>query len=229
LTSLVAWGLHSLTRNVMLKPMVCLIVTALGVATQIAESVAANAEWDRSVLPRPSQPFQGTAERTFKGSEAAFIQPVNAPQDAPNVLLALIDDAGFGNPSTVGGPVATPTHSGDSHQASGDPDKDTCELYNLDEDFSQAENLADKYPDKVRELTELFWAEAEKYQVLPLFAELAFLWGSPKDSTGQPKFIYYNGTENISSGMIPRFTIVRTASAQTWIIRAEQVSGCGPE
>jgi len=102
-------------------------------------------------------------------------------------------------------------------------------LYNLDEDFSQAENLADKYPDKVRELTELFWAEAEKYQVLPLFAELAFLWGSPKDSTGQPKFIYYNGTENISSGMILRFTIVRTASAQTWIIRAEQVSGCGPE
>jgi len=109
LTSLVAWGLHSLTRNVMLKPMVCLIVTALGVATQIAESVAANAEWDRNVLPRPSQPFQGIAKRTLEGSEAAFTQPVKAPPDAPNILLVLIDDAGFGNPSTFGGPVATPT------------------------------------------------------------------------------------------------------------------------
>ncbi len=76
-------------------------------------------------------------------------------------------------------------------------------MYNLDEDFLQAENLADKYPDKVREVTELFWAEAEKYRVLPLFAEVAFLWGSPKDSTDQTKFVYYNGTENISSGMIP--------------------------
>jgi arylsulfatase len=84
-----------------------------------------------------------------------------------------------------------------------DPDKDKCELYNLDEDFSQADNVADKYPDKVRELTALFWAEAEKNQVLPLFAELAFLWGFPKDSTGQTKFTYYNGTENISPGMIP--------------------------
>ena len=89
--------------------MVCLIVTALGVATQIAESVAANAEWDRNVLPRPSQPFQGIAKRTLEGSEAAFTQPVKAPPDAPNILLVLIDDAGFGNPSTFGGPVATPT------------------------------------------------------------------------------------------------------------------------
>ena len=31
------------------------------------------------------------------------------PEGAPNVLLVLIDDAGFGNPSTFGGPVSTPT------------------------------------------------------------------------------------------------------------------------
>src|SRR5947207_7565545 len=45
------------------------------------------------------------------------------------------------------------------------PDQDKCELYNLDEDFSQAEDVAEKNPDKVRELTALFWAEAEKNQV----------------------------------------------------------------
>src|SRR5205823_2953133 len=84
-----------------------------------------------------------------------------------------------------------------------DPDKDKCELYNLDEDFSQANDVADKYPDKVRDLTALFWAEAEKYQVLPLLGEMAAVWGFPKGLPEQTKFTYYNGTENISSGMIP--------------------------
>lgn len=32
------------------------------------------------------------------------------PAGAPNVLLVLIDDAGFGNPSTFGGPIATPNY-----------------------------------------------------------------------------------------------------------------------
>src|SRR6476660_10617083 len=89
--------------------MVCLVVTAFAFATQIASSLAADTEWDRTVLPRPAQPFQGIAKRTLEGSEAAFVPPVKAPPDAPNILLVLIDDAGFGNPSTFGGPVATPT------------------------------------------------------------------------------------------------------------------------
>ena len=67
------------------------------------------------------------------------------------------------------------------------PDKDKCELYNLDEDFSQADNVADKYPDKVRELTALFWSEAEKYQVLPLLGEMATVWGFPKGLPDQTK------------------------------------------
>ena len=64
-------------------------------------------EWDRTVLPRPPQPFEGVTKRTLEGSVAAFTQPVKAPPNAPNILLVLIDDAGFGNPSTFGGPVAT--------------------------------------------------------------------------------------------------------------------------
>src|SRR5437879_6741651 len=82
---------------------------AIAVALQITGSIAGDAEWDRTVLPRPAQPFQGATKRTLEGSRAAFTQPVKAPPDAPNILLVLIDDAGFGNPSTFGGPVATPT------------------------------------------------------------------------------------------------------------------------
>src|SRR5947208_643571 len=93
----------------MAKSMTCLIAIAFAVAPQITRTSAANAEWDRSVLPRPPELFQGVTKRTLEGSVAAFPQPVNAPPDAPNILLVLIDDAGFGNPSTFGGPIATPT------------------------------------------------------------------------------------------------------------------------
>jgi arylsulfatase A-like enzyme len=84
-----------------------------------------------------------------------------------------------------------------------DPNNDKCELYNLDEDYSQADDVAAQFPDKVRELTELFWAEAEKNQVLPLMGEIAFAWGFPRHKTNQTKFTYYNGTENIAPGMVP--------------------------
>jgi arylsulfatase len=76
------------------KPIVYLIITALAVATQMTGSAAADAEWDRTVLPRPAQPFEGIANRTLEGSKAAFTHPVKAPPDAPNILLVLIDDAG---------------------------------------------------------------------------------------------------------------------------------------
>src|SRR2546430_10444083 len=93
----------------MRKPKLCAIVAALAVATRIPLCLAADEEWDRTVLPRPPRPFEGISNRTLEGSVASFTEPVRAPPDAPNILLVLIDDAGFGNPSTFGGPVATPT------------------------------------------------------------------------------------------------------------------------
>ncbi|MBV8676078.1 MAG: arylsulfatase, partial [Planctomycetaceae bacterium] len=62
-------------------------------------------------LPHADPPFKGVAHRTLAGSKPDFPQPVKPPKDAPNVLLVLIDDAGFGNPSTFGGPCQTPTLS----------------------------------------------------------------------------------------------------------------------
>jgi arylsulfatase A-like enzyme len=46
--------------------------------------------------------------------------------------------------------------------------EDKWELYNTNDDFSQSQDLATKYPDKLQELQRLFLAEAEKYNVLPL-------------------------------------------------------------
>ena len=63
---------------------------------------------DRTVLPIRRAPFAGVAAKTLGGSvpDWDLIGHVKPPAGAPNVLLVLIDDAGFGNPGTFGGPIA---------------------------------------------------------------------------------------------------------------------------
>jgi hypothetical protein len=68
---------------------------------------------DRTRLPIRRPSFQGVVNRTLAGSEPDWAQigHIEPPEGAPNVLLVLIDDAGFGNPGTFGGPVDTPNHT----------------------------------------------------------------------------------------------------------------------
>ena len=65
---------------------------------------------DRSSLPIRRPSFSGVAGKTLAGSQPDWnlIGHPIPPEGAPNVLLVLIDDAGFGNPSTFGGPIQTP-------------------------------------------------------------------------------------------------------------------------
>ena len=49
-----------------------------------------------SVLPRPAEPFRGRIDLRAKDSKSDFPQPVQAPTGAPNILLVLLDDVGFG-------------------------------------------------------------------------------------------------------------------------------------
>lgn len=69
---------------------------------------SASEKWDRTILPLASPPFRGIAHPTLEGSREDWPKSVKAPSGAPNILLVLIDDAGFGNPSTFGGPIQTP-------------------------------------------------------------------------------------------------------------------------
>src|ERR1035438_5550703 len=63
----------------------------------------------QEVLPRPEPPFKGHIGRTVQESTKDFPQEVKAPKGAPNILLILTDDVGFGASSTFGGPIPTPT------------------------------------------------------------------------------------------------------------------------
>lgn len=74
---------------------------AIGLALQAARA--------QEVLPRPEQPFNGHIGRTAKDSTPDFPEEVEAPKGAPNILLIMTDDVGFGASTTFGGPVPTPT------------------------------------------------------------------------------------------------------------------------
>ena len=60
------------------------------------------------VLPLPQAPFKGKIGITYKESQPDFPQPIKAPAKAPNVLLVLLDDVGFGQTSAFGGLIETP-------------------------------------------------------------------------------------------------------------------------
>jgi arylsulfatase A-like enzyme len=63
-----------------------------------------------SVRPRPDFRFPGEVGRTYLDSDKAqFPQPVQPPEGAPNVVLILLDDAGFGQFGTFGGGIPSPT------------------------------------------------------------------------------------------------------------------------
>ncbi|MGI9471939.1 MAG: hypothetical protein ACR2NZ_10425, partial [Rubripirellula sp.] len=57
----------------------------------------------QSILPHPDQAFRGKIGLRPADSQKDFPQEVQAPEGAPNVLLILTDDVGFGASSTFGG------------------------------------------------------------------------------------------------------------------------------
>ena len=76
----------------------------------------------------------------------------------------------FGNRAIwAGGWKAVAAHQRDVHWVFPQPfEDDRWELYHLDDDFSELDDLADRHPEKVRELIERWWSEAGKHNVLPL-------------------------------------------------------------
>ena len=101
-----------------------------------------------------------------------------------------------------------------------DPDKQKWELYHVDEDFSQANDLAAKHPEKLRQLQDLWWVEAAKYNVLPLDWRAgvrmnAELMGRPSLIGGRKTMTYYPGTVGVPDAAAPPML------NKSWTITAE--------
>jgi arylsulfatase len=89
-----------------------------------------------------------------------------------------------------------------------DPMKAPWELYHVDQDFSQANNLAAQHPEKLKEMEELFWKEAATYNVLPLDWRAVErlngeLQGRPRLSGKSNKYTYYPGQVALPDGACP--------------------------
>jgi arylsulfatase len=79
-------------------------------------------------------------------------------------------------------------------------DEDRWELYHVDEDFSEAHDLANEYPEKLKELQAVWWAEAGRYDVLPLDARsIGRALGRPRLGPSRKRFVYYPGGSPIEA------------------------------
>ena len=84
-------------------------LTASFLFVGIAAAAVSAQDFNRSILPVPEQPFHGKIGLRPADSVKDFPKEVSPPEGAPNILLILTDDVGFGASSTFGGPIPTPT------------------------------------------------------------------------------------------------------------------------
>ena len=94
------------------------------------------------------------------------------------------------------------------HKPGEDFEKDQWELYNLNEDFAESVDLANKHPEKLKELQALWWEEAKKYGVLPLdgrnaLAAFRTYRGRPGALSQRKSFTYYPGQEHLTGVVAP--------------------------
>jgi len=79
------------------------------------------------------------------------------------------------------------------------------ELYNIDKDYSQSNDLAAKMPGKLKQMQAVFLTEAAKYQVLPLDNSGFGRWVTPRPSAtaGKTEFVYRGENAGIPTGNAP--------------------------
>lgn len=86
-------------------------------------------------------------------------------------------------------------------------DDDTWELYDIQHDFSQADDLAAQEPARLRQLQDMFMAEAAKYNVFPLddrFAERLDVTLRPSYFFGRDEVTFYPGMTRLPEGSGPK-------------------------
>ena len=88
-----------------LRSFACMMVALLAITTI---ALAAD-RLDRTVLPIPEPKLAPITQLDARNVKAPPRFEVKAPKDAPNVVIVLIDDIGFGHSSSFGGPIHMPT------------------------------------------------------------------------------------------------------------------------
>ncbi len=119
-------------------------------------------------IPEPTM-VNGVAQQPIEGTSMAYTferEHADAPSTRTTQYFEMLGNRGIYHD----GWMACCRHGRLPWQTSGSADfaDDTWELYNIDTDPSQSEDLAAQYPERLRELQDLFLVEAARYNVLPL-------------------------------------------------------------
>ncbi len=93
-----------------MKPILLKIFLPLGLLISAGCATVSESEaLDRAVLPIPEPKYPPITELDARNAKAPPAFAVKAPKGAPNVVVVLIDDIGFGAAATFGGAIRTPT------------------------------------------------------------------------------------------------------------------------
>ena len=157
---------------------------------------------------REPKEVNGHIQRPIEGTSLAYTfaaENANAPSTRTQQYFEM-----FGNRAMYSnGWIACCRHGRLPWETSGTFSfkEDKWELYHLANDFSQAVDLADAEPAKLRELQDLFMADAARYNVLPIddrFAERLDVTLRPSYFFGRKKITFYPGMTRLPEGSGPK-------------------------
>src|SRR5438876_9311544 len=111
--------------------------------------------------------LNGVAQKPIEGVSMVYsFNDAKAPDRRKSQIFELVSNRGMYQNGWMASSLAYLPWA--ATRTGYDPDKAKWELYKIDNDFSQADDLATQDPDKLKELVDLWWAEAARHDVLPL-------------------------------------------------------------
>ncbi|MEZ4625833.1 MAG: sulfatase-like hydrolase/transferase [Thermomicrobiales bacterium] len=155
-------------------------------------------------IPEPSQ-VNGVTQKPIEGVSLAYTwDDANAPGQRITQYFEMFGNRAIYHDGWVAGARhgRLPWSVADSSGF----DEDTWELYNIEEDFTQANDLAATEPKRLREMQDLFMQEAATHNVFPLddrFTERADASLRPSNLTGITRFLYLPGAVRIPEASAP--------------------------
>jgi arylsulfatase A-like enzyme len=207
------------TRNPMIISWPARIKDKGGLRTQFLHTIDfVPTVYELCGVTAPSE-LNGVQQKPIEGISFAFtFDDANAPSLRKTQYFELACNRGLYHDGWMASsPSFVPW---DPNRGDWDPDKAPWELYNVEQDFSQADDLAQQYPEKLRQLQDLWWVEASKYNVLPLDWRGAIklnaeAMGRPSLTAGRTKMTYYSGTIGLPDAASP------SMCNKSWTITAD--------
>jgi len=158
----------------------------------------------------PPDFYEGVAQDKMDGvSFVNTFNDVNAESERTEQYFEIMGSRGIYKDGWFAGTFGprTPWNPAASHLANWNPDDDVWELYNIEEDYSQAHDLAKKNPEKLQKMKDAFIIEASENNVFPVGGALYIVAYHPEEmkATTLTEWNMYEGMTRIPESQAPKF------------------------